>query len=102
MLGRSRSLVTKGGFAFTRPPFIASFTELVSGSDDMLGADAVSQQERSLRGLFNCGARGSGAVAQPAPLAVVLLLRHPGQALPPPSCSWTRPSSSMAGALWTW
>jgi WRKY transcription factor 33 len=55
MASSTGSLEHGGGFTFTPPPFITSFTELLSGSGDMLGADS---QERSPRGLFHRGARG--------------------------------------------
>jgi len=53
-MASSTGSLEHGGFTFTPPPFITSFTELLSGSGDMLGAD----QERSPRGLFHRGARG--------------------------------------------
>ena len=53
-MASSTGSLDHGGFAFTPPPFITSFTELLSGSRDMLGAD----HERSSRGLFHHGARG--------------------------------------------
>ena len=52
-MASSTGSLEHGGFTFTPPPFITSFTELLSGSGDMLGAD----QERSPRGLFHRGAR---------------------------------------------
>ncbi|XP_066366234.1 probable WRKY transcription factor 26 isoform X1 [Miscanthus floridulus] len=56
MASSTRSL-EHGGFTFTPPPFITSFTELLSGAGDMLGAGGADQ-ERSPRGLFHRGARG--------------------------------------------
>ncbi|RLM98531.1 putative WRKY transcription factor 26 [Panicum miliaceum] len=53
-MASSTGSLEHGGFTFTPPPFITSFTELLSGSGDMLGAD----QERSPRGLFHRGTRG--------------------------------------------
>ncbi|OEL18927.1 putative WRKY transcription factor 26 [Dichanthelium oligosanthes] len=52
-MASSTGSLEHGGFTFTPPPFITSFTELLSGTGDMLGAD----QERSPRGLFHRGAR---------------------------------------------
>ncbi|KAF8720102.1 hypothetical protein HU200_024881 [Digitaria exilis] len=49
-MASSTGSLEHGGFTFTPPPFITSFTELLSGSGDMLGAD---HQERSPRGLFH-------------------------------------------------
>ena len=53
-MASSTGSLEHGAFTFTPPPFITSFTELLSGSGDMLGAD----KERSPRGLFHRGARG--------------------------------------------
>ncbi|TKW27929.1 hypothetical protein SEVIR_3G289900v4 [Setaria viridis] len=54
-MASSTGSLEHGGFTFTPPPFITSFTELLSGSGDMLGAES---QDRSPRGLFHRGARG--------------------------------------------
>ncbi|KAF8652445.1 hypothetical protein HU200_062777 [Digitaria exilis] len=51
-MASSTGSLEHGGFTFTPPPFITSFTELLSGSGDMLGADH-HHQERSPRGLFH-------------------------------------------------
>ncbi|KAJ1262354.1 hypothetical protein BS78_09G100800 [Paspalum vaginatum] len=57
-MASSTGSLEHGGFTFTPPPFITSFTELLSGAGDMLGAGAGADQERSPRGLFHRGARG--------------------------------------------
>ena len=56
-MASSTGSLEHGGFTFTPPPFITSFTELLSGAGDMLGAGGADQ-ERSPRGLFHRGARG--------------------------------------------
>ncbi|PWZ16908.1 WRKY transcription factor WRKY24 [Zea mays] len=61
-MASSTGSLEHGGFTFTPPPFITSFTELLSGAAaDMVGAAGADHQERSPRGLFHRGAtRGSG------------------------------------------
>ncbi|CAL5094311.1 unnamed protein product [Urochloa decumbens] len=61
-----------GGFTFTPPPFITSFTELLSGSGDMLGADHHHHhQERSPRGgLFHRSGVPKFKSAQPPSLPI--------------------------------
>uniref|UniRef100_A0A0E0L178 WRKY transcription factor WRKY24 n=1 Tax=Oryza punctata TaxID=4537 RepID=A0A0E0L178_ORYPU len=48
------------GFTFTPPPFITSFTELLSGGGDMLAG--AGGEERSPRGFSRGGARVGGGV----------------------------------------
>lgn len=63
-MASSTGSLEHGGFTFTPPPFITSFTELLSGAGDVLGAGGADQ-ERSPRGLFHRGARGGGGVGVP-------------------------------------
>ncbi|AQK93972.1 WRKY transcription factor WRKY24 [Zea mays] len=56
-MASSTGSLEHGGFTFTPPPFITSFTELLSSAGDMLGAGA-DQERSSPRGLFHRGARG--------------------------------------------
>ncbi|XP_066362218.1 probable WRKY transcription factor 26 isoform X2 [Miscanthus floridulus] len=63
-MASSTGSLEHGGFTFTPPPFITSFTELLSGAGDMLGAGGADQ-ERSPRGLFHRGARGGSGVGVP-------------------------------------
>ncbi|WVZ98028.1 hypothetical protein U9M48_043511 [Paspalum notatum var. saurae] len=60
MASSTGSLEHGGGFTFTPPPFITSFTELLSGAGDLLGGGAGADQERSPRGLFHRGASRGG------------------------------------------
>ncbi|KAG0517614.1 hypothetical protein BDA96_09G104600 [Sorghum bicolor] len=74
-MASSTGSLEHGGFTFTPPPFITSFTELLSGTGDMLGGAGGADQERSPRGLFHRGARGGVGVpkfksAQPPSLPI--------------------------------
>ncbi|KAF8748305.1 hypothetical protein HU200_012948 [Digitaria exilis] len=99
-MASSTGSLEHGGFTFTPPPFITSFTELLSGSGDMLGADH-HHQERSPRGLFHRrGGVPKFKSAQPPSLPISpppcrrppTSPSRPGSA--PPSCSTRRSSST--------